>query len=337
MKVLVLSYNIFAQNVAGGVYSKVMNYLAEAKKMEYHVKPFDMWSDKIGDYDIVHYFTLKPEFYEHMMLAKKMGKKVVISSIVSIREARKIKQSIFLGKYLKIHNNFDLQYRMLSIADAIITETQKEKKFIISTYGIQNSKIQVIPNGVSVEIANGNPSILKEKINIQKDCILQVGRFDRNKNQLAVIRAMKDSGLPMVFVGGPDPSQLNYYKQCQYEAGANCYFLGWLDHSSPLMASAYAAAKVVVLPSHHEIFGNAIFEGALTGANIVATNALPIKEWGYQNHIISINPNDIQDIKKGIMKAYDAPRDVEFSQHIQECYSFKTIVNEHIAIYKSLL
>ena len=337
MKVLILSYNVFAQNVAGGVYSKVMNYLTESKKMGYQFKPFNMWSDKITDYDIVHYFALKPEFYEHMMFAKRLGKKIVISSIVSIRSTQKIKQSIFIGKYFKIHNNFDLQYKMLLAADAIVTETAKEKKFIVDAYGIETSKIHVIPNGVSEEIAEGDPSILKGKLGITKDCVLQVGRFDRNKNQLSVIRAMKNSNLPIVFVGGPDVAQMDYYKQCQKEAGSNCYFLGWVEHSSALMSSAYAAAKVVVLPSYYEIFGNAIFEGALAGANVVATNVLPIEEWGYRNHIVTMNPADLQNIKESIIKAYDAPRDVEFSRHVKERYSFKTIVDEHVTLYKDLL
>ena len=59
MKVLVNSYLNFAQNTAGGVYSKVCNFIKSSHDFpEYIIKPFDIWEDKIRDYDIVHYFAL---------------------------------------------------------------------------------------------------------------------------------------------------------------------------------------------------------------------------------------------------------------------------------------
>lgn len=336
MKVLVNSYYNFAQNTAGGVYSKVINYIKSAKGFDILIKPFDVWHDKIIDYDIIHYFALKAEFKDQMFMAKKLGKKIVISSIVTIGNAKKTRLKIRLGKFLHLQTNENICQHMLEIADAIITETMKEKNYIIEAYCIDSSKIYVIPNGVSEEILGGNPELILKKLNLHKPFVLQVGRFDSNKNQLSVIRALKDCDIPLVFVGGPDSSSHEYFEQCKNEAGKNCYFTGWIEHSDPLMSSAYAAAKVVVLPSYHEIFGNAIFEGAMTRSNIVATNVLPLEEFGFINNTIAIDPSNINNIKEAIIQAYSMDVDAKFSDFVKKKYSLSEIFEQHLKIYQSL-
>lgn len=336
MKVLIISYYNFAQNTAGGVYSKVVNYLKSAKDSEIIIKPFNVWEDKIVDYDIIHYFALKSEFYEQMYMAKKLGKKIVVSSIITIANPLHTRLKIKLGNYLHLRTNENLNQDMLKLSDIIITETQKEKDYIVSAYNISSSKIYVIPNGVSEEILNGNKSLVMQKLGIDKPFVLQVGRFDSNKNQLSVIRALSNLDIPVVFVGGADSSAPEYFEQCRKEAGKNCYFLGWIKHSDPLMASAYAAAKVVVLPSHHEIFGNAIFEGAMTNSNIVATHVLPLKEFGFSNNAIPIVPTNIESIKNAIIEAYNRDIDIEFSEYVKKNYSLKAIFKRHLDLYKQL-
>lgn len=336
MKVLVNSYLNFAQNTAGGVYSKVINYIKSAQQSDVLIKQFDIWTDKVKDYDIIHYFALKSEFFDQMFMAKKLGKKVVISSIVTIADAKRTRLKINLGKWMHLYTNENRCQDMLSLADAVIAETQKEKDYIVAAYGTDAAKIHVIPNGVSEEILDGNPTLIMNKLSIEKPFVLQVGRFDSNKNQLAVIRALAGTDIPVVFVGGPDSSAPDYYDKCRREAGNNCYFTGWINHDDPLMASAYAAAKVVVLPSHHEIFGNAIFEGAMTGSNIVATNVLPLKEFGFASNAIAIDPNDVAGIRKAIVEAYNSDNDVEFADFVKRKYSLAAIFNEHLKVYKSL-
>ena len=336
MKVLVNSYLNFAQNTAGGVYSKVINYINSAKGSCILIKPFDIWHDKIIDYDIIHFFALKAEFMDQMYLAKKLGKKIVISSIVTIADAKKVRWKIKLGKFFHLQTNDNICQSMLQMADAIIAETKKEKNYIVDAYTIDPLKIHVIPNGVSEEILGGDPELIMKKLNIHQPFVLQVGRFDTNKNQLSVIRALKDSDIPVVFVGGADASSPEYFEQCKKEAGRNCFFPGWIKHSDPLMASAYAAAKVVVLPSYHEIFGNAIFEGAMTRSNIVATNVLPLEEFGFSKNAIAIDPTNINNIKESITQAYNMDIDGKFSDFVKEKYSLSAVFTQHLNIYKSL-
>ena len=336
MRVLIQSYSNFAQNKAGGVYSKVASIIESAEGSAAELKPFDKWHDKLKDYDIIHYFGLKPEYYEQMQLAKNLGLIIIISSILTPTPLKRIKAKLFMSRHLRLRNDEEKVQWMLKAADAIITETRKEKGFVVSAYGIDKDKVHVIPNGISDEVLGGNPALLKNKLGIKNDFVLQVGRFDTNKNQLAVIRAMRDSDIPVVFIGGEDPAYKDYYETCLNAAQGNCYFVGWLDHSDPLMASAYAGAKVVVLPSYHEVFGNAIFEGAMNGANIVATNVLPLEEFGFSANAIAISPNDIDGIRTAIESAYQNRTDEQFAQIVKEKYSLDSVWKQHLSLYTAL-
>lgn len=181
MKILVNSYYNFAQNTAGGVYSKVMNYIHSAKDSDLTIKQFDVWNDKVMDYDIIHYFALKAEFMDQMYMAKKLGKKIVISSIVTIADAKRTRLKIKFGRYLHLQTNENIRQSMLQMADAIITETRKEKDYIVDAYGIDPVKIHVIPNGVSEEVLDGDPELIMGKLGLTLTFCVQVGRFDSNK------------------------------------------------------------------------------------------------------------------------------------------------------------
>lgn len=337
MKIAIQSYNNFAQNIAGGVRTKVFNYKESLKDFSnIECSFFDKWSDRLADYDLIHYFALKPEFYEQVLLAKSLGKKIVFSSIVPISKSRWIRFNIFLGKYLKIHSVYYLNQCILDNTDAIITETKKEKDFILQSYKYDENRIFILPNGVATDVQGGDPSIVKKKFGFEKECIVHVSRIDRNKNQLSVIRAMKDTDIPIVFIGGPDPNDMAYYEQCKAEATSNMFFAGWVYHDAPLLASTLAAAKVSVLPSYKETFGNSIYEGLLAGCNVVATNALSMAEWGLENDVISCNPADVDNIRECILKAYNNDINPTVIEKVKEEFSFNSIAKKHIDIYQSI-
>src|SRR5699024_5463763 len=136
--------------------------------------------------------------------------------------------------------------KMLEMSDVIIVQSTRELIFLEKNYKIDTKKIRVISKGINTNKINLENHLVKEKLNIKEDCILQVGRFDSNKNQLNLIRALSKTSIPVVFIGGPDSGNSSYYKKCIEEATENIYFLGWLDHDSPLLSSAYKEAKVVV-------------------------------------------------------------------------------------------
>lgn len=337
MKVLIESYNMAAQNVSGGVQIKIRNLVHHLNKNKIEAHFFNKWEDKVTDFNILHIFKLNIEDYHLMNYAKNIGTPVVISSIVNIEKKMQIKANQFLSKFLPIHTGYAIMEDMLNTADAIIAETQKEAEFIAKNYMIKEKKIHIIPNGVNIHVTHGDPKFIQDIIKADREIILQVGRFDRNKNQLNVIRAMKNSNIPVVFIGGPDAAQIDYFKQCKFEATDNMHFLGWLKNDDPLLSSAYANARVVVLPSYKETFGISLIEGGAVGANLVATRELPIVEWGLSEYCLGIDPQDKTDIQRTLIQAYNNPRNPLLSEIIKNKFSSDVVAKQHIEIYTNII
>lgn len=337
MKILFEGYNCIGQNKAGGVFIKAKNLKTNIEKEGFIVKYFDKWQDKISDFDILHIFMTSSDVYSTVRYAKSINKPIVVSSIVPIARGFTIIYNRILSKIFHLYTAWKLNGDVLSMADVIIAESECEKKHICRYYGINPNKIKVIPNGIDAKAATTDKSLFYKKTGISGKYVLQVGRFDTNKNQLSTIRAVKNTDIQLVLIGGPDKNEPSYYEICKKEAGENVHFLGWVDHEDPLLYSAYSNAHTIILPSHKEIFGNAIWEGALCGANVVVTNRLPIDEWGFSNYCLTINPKSYIDIQQKLKQSLELPKNDVLSKLVKERFSWKTITDEHVMLYEMMM
>lgn len=336
MKILFEGYSCIGQNRAGGVFIKAKNLKTNLEENGFSVKYFDKWRDKISDCDILHIFMASSDVFNIVKYAKSINMPVVVSSIVPISRGLTIMYNRILSKIFHLRTVWKLNGDVLALADAVLAESELEKKHICRYYRINPDKIKVIPNGIYAQAHTIDKSLFYEKTGISGKFVLQVGRFDSNKNQLSTIRAVKNTDIQLVLIGGPDKNEPMYYEICKKEAGENVRFLGWVDHEDSLLYSAYSNAHTVILPSHKEIFGNSIWEGALCGANVVVTNRLPIDEWGFGNYCLTVNPKSYMDIKQKLEQSLELPKNDLLSKLVKERFSWETITDEHIRIYKML-
>lgn len=336
LRILVHPYNNFAQNTAGGVQSRVRNYLAAMEKLDCNIAVFDKMRHKVEDWDIIHFFKLSLDHYDLMQYAKNKGVKIAISSIVPLEDKYKIRAHRLLCKLVPLHTIHDILSSELNLADIVLTQSTKESEFIHRNYGISTSKLRSLPNGVTSKVLNGKPEIAYRTI-CDKPYILLVGRIDSNKNQLNVIRAMSPTNIPVVIVGGPDPFEPQYYEQCIKEAGPNIHFTGWIDQNSELLPALYAAAKVLVCPSFKETFGNVILEGCATNCNVVYSENLPISALDLGKGTWTINPNDVKSIRNALISAYTAPTTPQLRENVMRQYSWDAIAERHLNIFNDIV
>lgn len=336
MKIAIESSNCVKQNEAGGIQMRIGNYYNNLIAQGMDVVLFDKWNHKVSDFDILHIFKVNYEDYRLVQRARESGTAIVISSVIPIGNSSRIAIGRLLGK-LHIHTPYYFFSEMLKMADAILPQTNLEKKFIHKHYKVPTSKLHVIPNGVNEAIQNGDPELIRNHFNLSRKTVLCVGRFDTNKNQLSLVKALRDIDIPIVFVGGADPFQNEYYQQCINEADQNMHFTGWLDNQSPLLASAYANAQVVVLLSHQEIFGNSLIEGGSVGANLVATDVLPISDWGIGEYCKTVNVKQIANIRDTIVSEYNRPLKHETAKIFMEKFSWGAVTEMHLSVYKQVL
>lgn len=338
MKILFETYNTFAQNTGGGVQTKLYSLLNALRSIGCEVDVYNKWNTKIVNYDIIHFFKASIDDYALMNYAKSQGKKIVLSSIIPLTDEKKILLNRLFCKILPLHTSYDLIRRGLQISDRILTESRTESIFLNKYYGVGLQKIIALPNGVNQNIVGGNSEIIRDELPFKKEFVLQVGRIDRNKNQLNTIRALKGLGIPLVIVGGPAPEEMDYYEQCIKEADHYTYFTGWISIDDPRLASCYAAAKVLILPSIHEIYGNVIVEGALNNCLIACSKSVPISDWDIlKPYIHSFSPKSINAIRDIIIKLYNSDVPPAQFELFHDFFSWEKIAQKHLEIYESLL
>lgn len=336
MKILIDSYSTCTQNKSGGVQVRINKIVELLKEKDIKVDFFNKFSTKVNEYDILHIFMLNMENYSLIKYAKSQGVKVVISTIIPLINGRKIDTYRHLMK-LPIPTTYKIMIQSLQLADMLIVETPAEKKFIIRHYKINENKIQIIPNGID-EIGEKTFDIYKY-INKDKKYILQVGRFDKNKNQLNVIKALKKTNIDIVFIGGPQDKKDSYYKKCKEEANGykNIHFLGWIEKDSSIIKSAYQNAELIVVPSYFETFGMVILEAISAEKKIAVSNTLPILEYNIVDKEETFNPNNIEDIKNKVIKIYNSKKNNVDIVNAKKNFEWNNIIDKHIKCYEGVL
>ncbi|MEG0916294.1 MAG: glycosyltransferase [Myroides sp.] len=339
MKVLLDSHPTVTQNKSGGLQVRILAHLKSLQQQNIVCKLFNKWEDKIEDYDIYHLFKVTKDSYNEVLYAKQKGKKIIVSAVIPIVDERKIKTSLLIESLLKLFLPHAFIRKILDISDIITAETNEEKLFISKNYKIDLEKIVVIPNGVGERFLKDDTLDVsfKEFYNIKQPFVLQVGRIDKNKNQISVIKALKELNIPIVFIGGAYLNEMEYYEACKKELGPKMVMTDWISHESELLLSAFKEAKVLVLPSIYETFGNVLVEAGVSGANIACSETLPINEYPISKFWTKFNPLKHQSIKDAVLKEYNSPCNHEMKEEFILTFSWETVIRQYVVIYNRLL
>ncbi len=336
MKILFDSYSTVTQNEYGGVsvrMKKTAKHLQQLVKLKF----FDKWNDKITDYDILHTFKVSFDNYSAVCHAKSKGVKVVVSSVIDPTYNMKLRLNKLAANFLLQHNSVAMTKKTFDMADAIMCQTEKERKFVEKVYSIDKTKLFVVPSAIDGKREDASADYFRKKTGIEGKFVLQVGRFDPNKNQMSTIKAVNETDMQLVLIGGADKQYADYYDKCKVIAGNNVHFLGWVDHNDPLLASAYDAAHTFIIPSHKEIFGNTLFESGIYGCNVVATKALPISSWGMEECCLTVNPKSIDDIRAKLEESLNRERTGEFAKIVERDFSWDGVIKQYMDIYNYVL
>lgn len=181
--------------------------------------------------------------------------------------------------------------------------------------------------------AAGNPQLFVNQYGV-RDFVLCVGRLESRKNQLMLLKALEDSELPVVLVAGAFSYQPEYAEAVRrYRRKGQTLVL---DHVSPeMLASAYAACRIHVLPSWYELPGLVSLEAASQGKNVVVTDCGTtfdyLGEMGFY-----CEPQNPRSIRNAVMAAYHTPASPELRQRATG-YTWERYVDGVVRVYEGVL
>jgi glycosyltransferase involved in cell wall biosynthesis len=318
----------------------------------------------LAGYDLVHVFNITRihETYLQVRHAKRRGCPVAVSPIYhdlteyyekgnfgAVRLLYKLVQNETAREVLRDLASFgkdaqalkalwrlwrtgyrEEQREVLSKADVIIPNSYMERDAIVTDFRMDHNYVVAYyaPSRHFLD-ASADPFVRRYRL---EGFVLCVGRFGARKNQLGLIRALKDTDIPLVFVGFPFNRQ--YVRACRREAGDATIFLDWIPHEQ--LGSAYAAAKVHVLPSWFETCGLVNLEAGLAGCNVVSTDRGYTREY-CKEYVWYCDPSSLSSIREAVLEAYASEKTEAFRKHVRESFDWEKTARATLEAYESVL
>ncbi|MGG5821769.1 glycosyltransferase [Falsiroseomonas sp. HW251] len=193
---------------------------------------------------------------------------------------------------------------MVGLADRLILLSGRERERL-AAIGAPERPADIVHNPVDAAFfANADPALFRRETGLD-DFVLCVARLEARKNQLMLAHALRDSGLPLVLIGHTGSEA--YRAEIERHAGPGLRILDRLPPHSPLLASAYAAARVAVLPSWSEGAPLVALEAAAAGAALVLSDESGESEY-FGGLARYCDPADPASIREAVLEAWETPR-----------------------------
>lgn len=328
--------------VNGGMRNQALNTISHLIDLGIEAVKLSPWQD-IRDYDLelVHVFGASVENVGIISQFHEMGIPMVLSPVFySNRSAAFIKRTLALEQLFKpfsrgIRSDFSIQGDICQKSELIFPNTQDEANIIKEAFSISDERIRMIPNGVESHFKSATPDLFIKTYGIE-DFVLFVGQSGaKRKNVINLLEVAGQIDAPIVIIGSFYDDE--YGKRCNKIAAKwkHVTLIETLDHHSELLASAYAASKVFVLPSQFETPGIAAMEASLAGSRIVITKCGGTKEY-FGEHAIYIDPKSSDSLLQGVQHALAKDPSDELKDHILKNYSWQNIAKITAMHYQSL-
>jgi len=157
----------------------------------------------------------------------------------------------------------------------LIAVSESTKADLVELYGLKPERVRVVPLGVSAPQASAAPASRLAELGVDGNFVLQVGRVEARKNQVAALAAVERLDGVTLVVAGPerDAALASRLRDSQ-----RCRVLGRVD--APTLELLYKKASAVIVPSLYEGFGLPVLEAMARGKVVVAAMASSLPEVG---------------------------------------------------------
>lgn len=205
----------------------------------------------------------------------------------------------------------DIQYSV-DRSDKIITVSESSKNDIIKFLNVDESKIEIVYNGVDYEKFNESYTediklIVRNKYNLPQNYILYMGTLEPRKNidsiieAFALIKKQKDfHNIKLVIAGKKGWLFEDIFNLVdKLNLKDHVIFTDYVDETDkPII---YNMAKLFVFPSLYEGFGIPVLEAMASSVPVITSNMSSLPEVAGDAAIL-VNPKDIEDIAKNMIK-----------------------------------
>jgi len=377
MKILLVNHGT-AGNWGGGDGVQIRETAKRLRQRGHVVCEINSDCPDAEGFDIVHIFNCRvtSSFRQQIAICKNQGVPIVVSPIwINIKRAfwgsrgtNSVLQEIVKnggGSSLQLldslenrrlvvhaeggsidangHGNIDIgsfeeTKQLLNQVDGLLPNSWLELQSIRSDLNWVGNCFEVAHYGVDPAIfLDADPTEFKKYSNIDKPFVMQAGRIEPAKNQAMLCWALREYDIPIVLVGS-SKNWPAYSDLCQKISGDRLRIIPHLPQN--ILASAYAAASVHVLPSWMETCGLVSLEAALSGTPIVGST------FGHELEYLECDawygdPGNSASIRNAVFEAIKAGRNCEkataMKRKVLERFNWEKTVDQTTKLYNRVI
>ncbi|NQT38706.1 MAG: glycosyltransferase [Planctomycetes bacterium] len=288
------------------------------------------WEDSFKGVHCIHLFGSQPEHLAVVASAHRRGIPVVLSPIAWFALADCLRQKgsppgrlIAAAKYAAraaLPRLPSWRRKLYHAVDLLMPNSNAEARQLRRLFGVRAERIHVVPNGADPGLADADPRTFVRHFGV-RDFVLYSGRIEPRKNQLRFLRAMRGTNVPIVVLGDAVPGHEDYFAKCRGAADGHVRFIPRLDHDDPLLASAYAACRCLVLAGWYETPGLAALEAGMSGAPLVLPCGGCAREY-FGPDAVYVRPGARRQIRNAVLAARSRPRNPALADRLQRNFSW---------------
>lgn len=223
-------------------------------------------------------------------------------------------------------------------ASALIATGKHEATVLRECYP-DTPRIEVVHLGTDTLSQHVDDGELFRKTHGVTDFVLCVGRLERRKNQLMLLKALEDTEHTIVFATSGMTYEPEYVEAVKnFQRRGKTIFLPALDKA--MLTSAFAAARVHALPSWYELPGLVHLEAAQQGTAVVVTDFGTTRDY-LGDDPFYCRPDNAASIRIAVEQAWEAAvRDPQRIQRLQAratSWKWATTAKQTLKLYQEIV
>jgi glycosyltransferase involved in cell wall biosynthesis len=294
------------------------------------------WSKTETLCDLYHFVSFPPHLYRISELVRQAGRPYVITMLfgssgnqldLRISAGRRLITSKLLGK--KGRDD------AISGAASVVTITQADATAAQIIFGVDKTKIAVIPNGVPEDFFKCTPEAWRKTYG-NGPFVLCVGAVQPRKNQLLLVQACNHLRLPLVLLGPILPGQTEYAQRLDDAMRQNEPLGGrWLKNlrnEDALLLSAYAACRVFALISAQETQPLSVMQ-AMAARKPILLLAAPYATDALFRDLPQASSSSLQSVADALKQVWERERATELSPD----YTWGSVARRLQTVYEQVM
>jgi len=202
---------------------------------------------------------------------------------------------------------YDIEREGMQRADRVITVSHFTRNIIISRYGINGEKVEVVHNGVECN-GNGNWALAESGIDKGEKIVLFLGRITMQKGPEYFLAAAKKvlevmDNVKFVMAGSGDLMHRAVAMAAELGIGRKVLFTGFLRGQD--VQKIYKMADLYVMPSVSEPFGIAPLEALDNDVPVIISKQSGVSE--VLTHALKVDFWDVNEIANKIIAVLKYP------------------------------